>query len=135
MDKQTFFESWKGKVFVSGTIEAVTGLHIGSTETGVEIGGLDNVVIRDQITGRPYIPGSSLKGKMRSLLERALGKPLVEIVRGRIWQHQCKNTVPCDLCKVFGLPGEEEQSEPTRLIPDCLFGISDFSTHYMRGKK
>lgn len=116
MDKTTFFEHWIGKVFVSGEIEAVTGLHIGGSSTGLDIGGIDNIVIRDEITNRPYIPGSSLKGKMRSLLERSMGKELTEVIRGRVWQHQCRKTSPCELCKVFGLPGEEEQSEPTRII-------------------
>lgn len=115
-DKARFFENWMGKVFVAGEIEAVTGLHIGGSATGLDIGGIDNIIIRDEITRRPYIPGSSLKGKMRSLLERSMGKPLEEVIRGRVWQHQCRDTSPCELCKVFGLPGEEEQSEPTRLI-------------------
>ncbi|MEM4302217.1 MAG: RAMP superfamily CRISPR-associated protein, partial [Candidatus Caldarchaeum sp.] len=60
----------KGRVFLTFNIEAVTGLHIGGSETGIEIGGVDKVVIRDPITNRPYIPGSSLKGKVRSLLEK-----------------------------------------------------------------
>ncbi|RME56429.1 type III-A CRISPR-associated RAMP protein Csm3, partial [Candidatus Parcubacteria bacterium] len=60
----------KGRVFITFDIVAVTGLHIGGTDAGVEIGGVDKTVIRDKLTNRPYIPGSSLKGKMRSLLEK-----------------------------------------------------------------
>ena len=58
---------------LTGRIELVTGLHIGSGNTEMHIGGTDNPVIRNPVTGQPYIPGSSLKGKMRSLLEWELG--------------------------------------------------------------
>ncbi len=58
-----------GKVVIWGRIKALTGLHIGSQRDISEIGGIDNPVIKDPITGLPYIPGSSLKGKLRSLFE------------------------------------------------------------------
>jgi CRISPR-associated protein Csm3 len=68
---------------ISGQIELVSGLHIGSGNTEMHIGGTDNPVIKNPVTNEPYIPGSSLKGKMRSLLEwhagvvgEAEGKPL-----------------------------------------------------------
>ena len=54
--------------------EALTGLSIGGSKTDVEIGGIDNNVIKKISSGVPFIPGSSLKGKMRSLLKKALGK-------------------------------------------------------------
>ena len=47
-----------------------TGLHIGGSKDDIEIGGLDNPIIRDPVTKLPYIPGSSIKGKIRSLLEQ-----------------------------------------------------------------
>lgn len=62
-----------GKYLLSGQIICVTGLHIGGTTTGVEIGGLDNPVIKDPLSDQPYIPGSGLKGKLRSLTEWSLG--------------------------------------------------------------
>lgn len=58
------------KIFISGTIVAKTGLSVGGGSIGLEIGGADKVVVRNPITNQPYIPGSSLKGKMRSLLEK-----------------------------------------------------------------
>jgi CRISPR-associated protein Csm3 len=58
---------------LTGIIELVTGLHIGSGDTEMHIGGTDNPVIKHPVTQEPYIPGSSLKGKMRSLLEWRLG--------------------------------------------------------------
>jgi len=59
------------KIQVQGFIRAVTGLHIGGANLGMSIGGADATVVRNPITNEPYIPGSSLKGKMRALLERA----------------------------------------------------------------
>jgi len=61
--------SLKKKILISGFIKTLTGLHIGGTNNSMSIGDLDNAVIRHPITKEPYIPGSSLKGKMRSLLE------------------------------------------------------------------
>lgn len=58
---------------ITGQIELISGLHIGSGNTEIHIGGTDNPVIKNPITQQPYIPGSSIKGKMRSLLEWQLG--------------------------------------------------------------
>lgn len=58
---------------ITGVLELVTGLHIGSGNTEMHIGGTDNPVIKHPKTLEPYIPGSSLKGKIRSLLEWRLG--------------------------------------------------------------
>ena len=66
---------------ISGQIELLTGLHIGAGNEEVHIGGIDNAVIKHPHTGQPYIPGSSLKGKMRSLLEWRAG--LVGITKGK----------------------------------------------------
>ena len=54
---------------IEGCIELVTGLHIGAGSEEMQIGGTDNPVVRNPVDRRPYIPGSSLKGKMRGLLE------------------------------------------------------------------
>lgn len=61
------------KIVIQGEIEAVTGLHIGGTNSAMGIGGPDSTVVRNPVTNLPYIPGSSLKGKMRSLLEINMG--------------------------------------------------------------
>jgi len=60
-----------GKFIIKGILECVTGTRIGGTQEKFEIGGIDNPVIKDPLTDLPYIPGSSLKGKLRSLLEWA----------------------------------------------------------------
>lgn len=117
-----------GRVFVTGDIRAVTGLHIGGSTAGLTIGGLDNPVMRDALTRRPYIPGSSLKGKMRSLCERMRGfnpddpEQSQKIQNIRI--HVCKvpdQYAQCDVCQVFGLPGEMEHACPTRLVVRDVF--------------
>ena len=57
------------KIFIRGSIKAVTGLYIGGSFSPLSIGAPDSIVIRNPIDNKPYIPGSSLKGKMRSLME------------------------------------------------------------------
>ena len=61
----------KEKIKYSGTLIVVTGLHIGATNDKFEIGGIDKYVVRNPLDSKPYIPGSSLKGKLRNLLEIA----------------------------------------------------------------
>ncbi|GHU08183.1 type III-A CRISPR-associated RAMP protein Csm3 [Betaproteobacteria bacterium] len=65
---------------IEATLKVVTGLRIGAGDNEMHIGGVDNTVIKHPLTGAPYIPGSSIKGKMRSLLEWRSGavkeKPL-----------------------------------------------------------
>jgi len=61
-----------GKVFLQGKIELLTGMHIGGSRDALEIGGMDNPVIKT-LNGVLYLPASSIKGKMRCLLERKYG--------------------------------------------------------------
>ena len=61
------------KIIYTGNIELKTGLHIGGTNAALNIGGPDKFVVRNPLTNIPYIPGSSLKGKMRSLIELKYG--------------------------------------------------------------
>ncbi len=106
----------KGRIFVTGSIEVVTGLHIGGARTASTMGGVQNSVVRDPITQRPYIPGSSLKGKLRSLLEKHYSKSQQWLQRG-VRIHVCYrfddkgNRVPdeeayakCEVCPIFGTP-------------------------------
>ena len=61
-----------GKLILEGDMTCETGLHVGAGKGSLEIGGSDNPVVKDAF-GRPYVPGSSLRGKIRSLLEQASG--------------------------------------------------------------
>lgn len=69
------------KILIKGTIIVQTGLMIGGSSSSLDIGGIDKYVVRHPITKLPYIPGSSLKGKMRSLLELRYGH--LELKRDR----------------------------------------------------
>ncbi len=111
-----------GNIIVTGTIKCETALHIGGTVEGYEIGGMDNPVIREPVTGYPYIPGSSLKGKMRSLLEWAKGHVQVAEVdkNGKKREvgevHSCSRA-DCPVCRSFGTPAEQTRIVgPTRLL-------------------
>ena len=120
----------KARVFITFDILAQTGLHIGGSDSGIEIGGVDKTVIRDPLTNRPYIPGSSLKGKMRSLLEKYHGLRQNQRIGQQSFIHSCgaeykgdelktkgrDDYLKCDVCQVFGVPGERDFSTPTRLV-------------------
>lgn len=100
---------------LSGKIVVKTGLHIGAGNDKVEIGGMDNPIIRNPFTHEPYIPGSSIKGKMRSLMEWKLDK--LEKTEGEV----CSCGLPeCKVCRVFGSSNtksdETKDRGPTRLI-------------------
>jgi CRISPR-associated protein Csm3 len=112
-----------GRVVIRGKIEAETGIRIGGNPSGIEIGGIDNIVLRNPVSQLPYIPGSSLKGKMRSLYERYSNRPINhQIDQVRI--HSCHkdktdaNYQQCNVCHIYGLPaeGETKAAHPTPLI-------------------
>jgi len=107
-----------GRVFIECEIESKTGLHIGGAESALAIGGVDNVVIRDPLSGRPYVPGSSLKGKMRSQMEKFHGLRQNRRI-GQVTIHTCDSPdeyAGCVVCHVYGLPGELDFSTSTRLV-------------------
>lgn len=58
------------KISISAELELTTGMHIGASNDFAPIGAVDSVVVRDPLTKEPIIPGSSLKGKMRTLLAK-----------------------------------------------------------------
>lgn len=100
---------------LSGKIVVKTGLHIGAGNDKVEIGGMDNPIIRNPLTHEPYIPGSSIKGKMRSLMEWKFDK--LKSTGGKV----CYCGLPeCEVCRVFGSANtkseEAKDRGPTRLI-------------------
>ncbi len=106
----------KGYKKIEGKIKVTTGLHIGGSTTIIEIGGKDNPVIKHPITREPYIPGSSLKGKMRSLLEWKHGKIEINESNSNFGKvHEC-NENNCLICIIFGSSAEKRTSGPTRLI-------------------
>jgi CRISPR-associated protein Csm3 len=95
------------KVIYNGTITLKTGLHIGGTNASLNIGGPDKFVVRNPISNIPYIPGSSLKGKMRSL---------VEIANGETNGGKPSNNPSSKAGKLFGTAGDGDDKHPSRLI-------------------
>ncbi|MEH8107687.1 type III-A CRISPR-associated RAMP protein Csm3 [Gallibacterium anatis] len=97
-------------VEVKATLVLKTGLHIGSGDSEMHIGGIDNAVIKNPITQKPYIPGSSLKGKIRSLLEWRSGelkeKPLsISDIKGS------NAEMVKDILRLFGVSADSNKEE------------------------
>ena len=94
------------KIRIETSITLITGLHIGGSSENVEIGGIDNPVIKLATReNQPYIPGSSLKGKMRCLLEQAAGASQVGMNR--------------EVNNLFGITENKElktDNQPSKLI-------------------
>ena len=94
------------KIRIRSTIELITGLHIGGSKESAEIGGIDLPVIKLAIKdNQPYIPGSSLKGKIRCLLEQTEGASEIGM--------------SSKVNKLFGITKDEKknrENQPSRLI-------------------
>lgn len=107
------------KVFIRAEIELLTGMHVGGSSIGLAIGGADKVVVRNPITNLPYVPGSSIKGKMRSLLEKATG--LIDIKPdGNKWKAPICTKVEESLVQLFGAPAESAGNAETWYAPTRL---------------
>ncbi|MBF0307995.1 MAG: type III-A CRISPR-associated RAMP protein Csm3 [Magnetococcales bacterium] len=131
---------------ISGQLLLCSGLHIGSGNTEMHIGGSDNPVIKHPHTNRPYIPGSSLKGKIRSLLEwRVGGKAILD---GKPMSYGKLQQLPDDdrpdaltILKLFGnSAGEKLKDEvyqeiglPRLIFRDCM--LSDEWVTSVNNKK
>src|SRR5450755_2562901 len=105
-----------GKLLLEGDITCQTGLHIGAGKGSLEIGGADNPVVKDAF-GLPYIPGSSLRGKLRSLLEQSSGLAVPsELVylskrKGQEVRIHQSDRPDDDICLIFGRsPGRMDRA-------------------------
>jgi CRISPR-associated protein Csm3 len=114
---------------ISATLELVTGLRIGAGDSEMHIGGVDNTVIKHPHTQSPYIPGSSLKGKMRSLLEWRSGAVQQEALGWKDFEKAsgAQQAEVKSILQLFGISGDakigiEQMGEigPTRVsFWDC----------------
>ncbi len=117
---------------LKGTIILKSGLHIGSGNMEMQIGGTDSPVIKHPHTLEPYIPGSSLKGKVRSLLEMASGLvPFATdsggLITVKVWKSLKDDNLKKKaeaILKIFGSSGSESEEDtgfgPTRVsFADC----------------
>lgn len=93
-------EKLNKKIRFSGLLFVRTGLHIGDSKENVQIGGIDSPIVRRRDNNQPYIPGSSIKGKMRCLLEQVRGA-------SKVGDNDQIN-------RLFGMIGNNQQ--PSRLI-------------------
>jgi len=110
-----------GHITIRGVIEAMTGLHIGGTADAIDKGGIDSPVIKNPVTNEPYIPGSSLRGRMRSLLEKKNGKKLFPMT-DKIWMEMPDNEADArasEVCRLFGNSKTELPS--VLLVRDALY--------------
>jgi CRISPR-associated protein Csm3 len=101
---------------ITGHIKLESGLHIGAGDTELRIGGTDKSVVKHPYTNEPYIPGSSLKGKVRSLLEMksglltkaGSGEPLsVNILKKDLSDKEKKEAIA--ILKIFGVSGADDK--------------------------
>ena len=133
-----------GKLILEGEMHCETGLHVGAGKGSLEIGGADNPVVKDSY-GRPYLPGSSLRGKLRSLLEQSSGLAVpAELVylsrrKGQEVRIHQSDRPDDEICLLFGRsPGRMErvsgepldstQASPARLaVYDAPLAIESIS--------
>ncbi|MFH1749159.1 MAG: type III-A CRISPR-associated RAMP protein Csm3 [Planctomycetota bacterium] len=113
---------------VSGQIEVVTGLRIGASQDTMEISGLDNPIIRNPADEMPYIPGSSLKGRMRSLAEWYLGEVPPDGEPTHPLEH-------AKTARVFGISAQRERvTGPTRLVVRDAFLTDEWKRKFSAGE-
>lgn len=106
---------------LTGRIHVLTGLHIGAGKDAIEIGGIDSPVVKNPYTSEPYIPGSSLKGKLRCLMEWATDRIHP---KGDTWDggdiQDHEELVRDPVLRIFGTTNKAWTGGPTRLIVrDC----------------
>ena len=87
-----------------------SGLHIGAGDSEIHIGGIDNSVVKHPVTGEPYIPGSSLKGKIRSLLEWKSGAVQEEPLGKKEYDRSegAQQTAVKHILQLFGISGDTQ---------------------------
>ncbi len=104
------FERLEKRIIISGVLEAVTPLHIGSGKPEVELGEVDLPVLTDP-EGRPYIPGSSLKGRIRAEAERIARQQGMNVCKPPEVDNMCGSLKGdpkdfCICCRIFGTAGK-----------------------------
>lgn len=120
-----------GYIKITGEIEALTGLHIGGTADSIDKGGIDNPVIKNPVTNEPYIPGSSLRGRIRSLLEKRNAllhkNELSEMATG-IWMEiyiKEEDALKSEVCRLFGNSASEKSVPSVLIVRDALLSKQD----------
>ncbi len=108
---------FKENYIITGQIVCETGLHVGGSADSIDIGGSDNPVIRNSSDNLPYIPGSSLKGKLRSLLELDDDASARNVIKN---EGKVSDDISVLATKIFGVSASEDPNKtlefPTRII-------------------
>lgn len=118
---------------ITGKIVCETGLHIGGSNDSVDIGGSDNPIIRDSISNYPYIPGSSLKGKLRTLLELNDYDSSKSVCAN---DGKPSNDINCVATQIFGKAADKNKDEtknmkyPTRIIVRDSYPTEETVEHW-----
>lgn len=109
------------KLIIKTQVKVITGIHIGDSSDSIEIGGVDNPIVRRTIDNIPYIPGSSIKGKMRSLLEQIAGATEVgggmkkELDNGKKIDYKFDEK-PKEIREIINLFGYANDNKPSKII-------------------
>ena len=124
---------------ITGIIRLRSGLHIGAGKDSVEIGGMDQPIIKDPVTQAPYIPGSSLKGKMRSLLETSVFMKNEGTRRAVMDGRPCDcGKKGCPACTIFGSHAAPQKCDedlgPTRLLMRDATLTEEFMDRFQSGR-
>lgn len=144
-----------GKIRIESTLLAQTGLHIGGGGETLDIGGLDKPVIRDPLTQQPYLPGSSIKGKLRSILERLHNKPVNRRGSRYTYRYESDDVVDgytdfstqaqpkqfvffegartCQVSRLFGSTGGNNCWIPTRDLRESVERVKDVAPEVING--
>ena len=108
-------EKLKNIVSVSGVLTIKSGLSIGGSKEGLGVDTKDNPIIRNPLSNKPYIPGSSIKGKMRSLFEQ------YGLAKGGSFPCKCGRK-ECVVCTLFGahMNVKGESGTPRLMFRDSM---------------
>ncbi len=105
----------KAKIQITGVIEVVTGMHIGGNGSFAAIGAVDSPVIKDVVSRKPLLPGSSLKGKMRALLAKQYNQKLAK-------RHDDDEEI---IVRLFGAAKDNQPHASRILVADMLMSNCD----------
>jgi len=111
------------KIIITGTMELLTGLRVGDSKDNVDIGGVDLPVVRRKDNNQPYIPGSSIKGKIRSLLEVATGSN----ADSKFNKYGERGMPIAHLFGWFGTKDKQTQGNPSRLLVRDAYLTNDWA--------
>lgn len=105
------------KIQINGVLEVVTGMHIGGSSAFSAIGAVDSPIIKDVRTNKPMVPGSSLKGKMRTLLSKKYNA---------VVQANANDDAEC-ITRVFGSAKKDDNGKvmPSKILISDMFVINE----------